>query len=112
MQKPPRDRTDNELLELESFFSGYPVFADLRMQNCDRESILLAFRDIRLQTMKQGEAVFRCGEYGHQFFVILAGSVSVHVPTVIRFDTKETFYKELLEKYDQVIWKSIGGGAN
>jgi hypothetical protein len=53
--------------------------------------------------------VFRYGDPGSEFFVILHGNVSVMVPTLVRCETKERFYDELMEKHEHVIWKSIPG---
>lgn len=112
MQKPSRERSEHDLTTLEHFFSSYQVFAELKNLNCDRESMLLAFKDVRLRTFKQGETVFRYGDPGQEFFVILNGRVQVLVPTLVRFDSKEAFYEELLSKHDLVIWKSVGASAS
>lgn len=98
--KPSRERTEHDLTTLETFFQSYLVFTDLRNQNCDRESLLLAFKDLKLRTCKTGEAVFRHGDLGTEFFVIIHGKVSVLVPTLVKFESKEAFYQDLLMKHD------------
>ena len=87
MGKPPRERTERDLEEMEAFFREYPIFKELRSER-DRDTILRAFQDMRLRTHRQGDAVVRFGEVGQEFFVVLQGRVSVRVPTIIECETR------------------------
>jgi CRP-like cAMP-binding protein len=67
---------------------------------------------MRLKNFRAEETVFKLGDMGHEFFIILDGLVRVQVPTKVKCDSKETFMKELVNKYEHVIWRSIDDYEN
>jgi CRP-like cAMP-binding protein len=37
---------------------------------------------LRLETFKNDEMIFDCGDFGDKFFIILSGAVGVEIPVV------------------------------
>ena len=51
----------------------------------DREDLIDEILGIiTFETISEGKRVFRFGDYGDKFYIILKGTVSVHVPTKVQ----------------------------
>jgi len=88
LRKKPEERTDNELLHIEPFVSNIQFFKEnkdyFQGSQSEEESIEQQFKFIcqrmRFQFYQKGDVIFRYGDPGLLFYIILKGKVSVLMP--------------------------------
>lgn len=97
LQLPPEERKDFMLEPIIDFLRGLKVFSDFS----SRHGMLRVARNIQMVSFQNKKFIFREGEPGHHFYIVLDGEVSIVKAKKHRED-------ELEETYD-VVWKCYRG---
>jgi hypothetical protein len=60
-----------------------------------------------VRTYRVGDVVFNHGEQGNEYFVIARGRVSIKVPTLLKYNSKEAMIQGIADNYENVIWRTV-----
>ena len=93
----PEERRSSMLEPIIDFLRGLKVFADFS----NRDGMLRIARNIKMLTYPCKKYVFREGEPGHHFYIVLEGEISIVKPKKRR--------EEDIEEMVDVVWKCYRG---
>ena len=83
------------------FFESFPLFEKLKMTQFDYHQKSTLYRSMKYKYFGERETIFKFGDYGDQFYIILEGKVSVRVPKVVKLSfTRHELFKYILSNYE------------
>ena len=88
MADQPFNRTENDILIMDQYFSDFGFFKKLKISDKDWFMKERCYKSMKLKTYKPGDTIFNFGDYGSLFYLIISGKVSVHVPTLVIYRFK------------------------
>lgn len=77
LKKDSSARTEKELNTLIPYIKELSFFKSRKLEQDD---IINICQELKYEYVKLGEAVFKYGEYGTKFYIILKGEVEIKIP--------------------------------
>lgn len=81
-----KEHVEDDPEHIRKLVSGIQLFKDKQLvrKEEDREDLINEIWGIiQFESMSKGKRVFRYGDYGDKFYIILKGEVSVHAPVKV-----------------------------
>ena len=75
--KRPEERNEKDMAILGPELKQMDFFKTLKIEGQDIHQVC---QELQYEYLHKGEAVFKYGEYGNKFYVILKGEVAVKIP--------------------------------
>ena len=80
----------------------------------DSETVFTLYRNLRMQECEPGEPVFRYGDRGGFFYIIIDGEVEVRTPSPVELDeesaTPEGLLSFIVSFYHDIYWDKVPAG--
>ena len=85
-------------------FKDHEFFQDLEINNGE-EAVIKCFKAMKYVFHNKGDCIFKYGDEGYYFYIILKGKVAVKIllPVEKEFDQDE-LQEYLLKYYDDISW--------
>ena len=80
LQKEPDDRTKEDLFVLSKYFKENSIFEKLKLDLNDQTLREQLFLSMRILVLSKDDFVFKYGDLGDKFYIIMSGKVSISVP--------------------------------
>ena len=80
LHKEPEDRTKADIAILSKYFKENSIFEKLRLDPDDKILKEQLFLSMRYEKLSKDEYVFKYGDLGDIFYIIMTGKVSVAIP--------------------------------
>ncbi|CAI2365910.1 unnamed protein product [Moneuplotes crassus] len=104
-------RKRSDLLELKDFFKSHQFFSELEEKNGE-ETVLKCFRAMKYVQHAKNDILFKQGDEGYYFYIILKGKVGVKIMlTKENQSTQEQYHQFLLKNYKDICWDKTENGA-
>ena len=105
LKKPTNFRKKRELASLKDYFKDHELFKDIEKHN-EEATVMSIFKSMKMEVKKAGIIVFRYGNLGDLFYLILTGSVGVKVPSKIVLNFKDfQFWQYLIKHQDDIVFE-------
>src|SRR5574343_354274 len=89
---PPDYRKQTQLEFLLSCAKSMKLFKDLSQKHVE-SALISCCQHLQYEFIPSGEYVFRYGDIGTKFYIVLSGSVVIYIPTA---DSGRIVYKEIM----------------
>ncbi|CAI2381025.1 unnamed protein product [Moneuplotes crassus] len=76
----PAHRTCEDLTHLSVYFNQFDLLSKILEHNNSAEMRLRMYRSLKFKQAKQGEHVFKFGDFGDLYYILIKGAVDVIVP--------------------------------
>ena len=90
MKKRPKDRSQNDFYQISRHLENTDLYINLKKSIADEVSLnkieLAIANNLEVEKLPKNQVVFRNGEIGDKFFMVLLGKVSVLRPTEIEYE--------------------------
>jgi len=114
LQIEPDKRTHEDIEQLKHQFETNAFLVRQATELRDPVSVQSLFTHLRLAEYKAGETVFRFGDRGQLFYIIIDGEVDIRTPAPIELQddqlTPEGLLVFCLTYFNDVNWQSITNG--
>jgi hypothetical protein len=108
LSKKSDHRSREEVKKLVWYFKGLSFFESLKKDAAvDEDIIYQCCRELRYRKYDPNQPIIKYGEEGHEFFIIIEGTVSILTPKVteIKLQTLQELYDYIDENNDFIIWE-------
>jgi len=100
LQKPPEKRNERDLQGLNPLLSELKFFKERKPLKHD--DLMEVCKQMQYEFMEPREIVFRAGDHGDKFYIILKGKCQVQIPDPYRINKNE-LKEEVSEKEEEVV---------
>ena len=76
---PPKERSESEVLQVAVYMKAIPFFTEL-VADLDKDALMQCCQVMAAEYCTEGQFVFNAGDFGHTFYVVISGSVTVLKP--------------------------------
>ena len=113
LQTEPTERPKRKIQMLIEHFKSNKFLAETASTR-DNETVLTLYRNLKLEECVEGEPVFRYGDRGGLFYIIIDGEVEVRTPSPVELDeesaTPEGLLSFIVSFYHDIYWDKLNAG--
>ena len=103
-----RQRSDEESKYLISAVLGYKIFDEAREHIQQNEFIRQTLeKNLNYEFFSQKSEIFRCGEFGNKFYIIISGKVDCLIPKKVHDQIQSTTKIPLSTAHSQQLMNEI-----
>lgn len=86
LQLEPHERSKSDIILLTEFFKNNAFFARETERARDIQTIQNLYTHLRLQESRAGSTVFKFGDRGQLFYIIIDGEVEIRTPSPVELE--------------------------